>query len=243
MPPRHGDRDTVALHEAYTEKVLWAKLKAVGARWDALEKLWRVPFGSGHGTGGEGIEGIYLLIIVQEGRRKKEKTMDKAYYLSMRNKYIPAALKTVFVLESPPASGMYFYNEDGRVGEPLFSAMMKLLDLRALNKREGLELFAKTGHLLVDATYTPVNHLTDVERNAVILESVEELVADLKKFAETSTIELILVKANVCRLLESRLIARGFNVMNNGTVIPFPSTGQQTRFLREARKVLDGVNC
>jgi len=168
--------------------------------------------------------------------------MNKAYYLSMRDKYLPLKLNTIFVLESPPASGKFFYNEEGRVSEPLFSAMMKLLNLEATNKRQGLELFAKTGHFLVDATYTHVNHLTEIERNAVILQCFEELASDLKKLAEISEIELILVKANICRLLESRLLSRGFNVRNSGTIIPFPSSGQQTRFFLEARKVLAGVN-
>jgi len=168
--------------------------------------------------------------------------MNKTYYLTMRDKYLPPGLKTVFILESPPASGKYFYNEEGSVSEPLFSAMMKLLNIRASKKQVGLDLFAKTGHFLVDATYTPVNHLTDKERNSLILQNVEQLTADLKNLTEKSTIKLILVKANICRLLEPMLTARGFNVRNKGTVIPFPSTGQQTKFFTEARKVLAGVS-
>lgn len=50
LPPEEGDRDTVALHVAYTEKALRAKLKAVGARWDPVEKVWRVPFSCVRGT-------------------------------------------------------------------------------------------------------------------------------------------------------------------------------------------------
>lgn len=164
--------------------------------------------------------------------------MNKAYYLSLRDKYLPPALKTVFVLESPPASGKYFYNEEGGVSEPLFSAMMRLLNIKVSNKQEGLDLFAKTGNFLVDATYTPVNHLTAKKRNSVILQDFEKLATELKNLNEKSTIELILVKANICRLLEPKLTELGFNVRNNGTIIPFPSTGQQTRFFTEARKVI-----
>lgn len=50
LPPEEGDRNTVALHVAYTEKALRAKLKAVGARWDPVEKVWRVPFSCVRGT-------------------------------------------------------------------------------------------------------------------------------------------------------------------------------------------------
>jgi len=31
---------------AYAEKALRAKLRAIGARWDPVEKVWRVPFSS-----------------------------------------------------------------------------------------------------------------------------------------------------------------------------------------------------
>ncbi len=46
--------------------------------------------------------------------------MDKEYYLKLRNKYLPESLKIIFILESPPASGKYFYNETGKTTEPLF---------------------------------------------------------------------------------------------------------------------------
>ncbi len=86
--------------------------------------------------------------------------MNKEYYFPLRNKYLPTNLKVVFVLESPPASGKYFYDEGGSLSEPLFSAMMKLLNFNPQSKRDGLRYFADSGHFLVDATYEPVNNLT-----------------------------------------------------------------------------------
>jgi hypothetical protein len=41
---------------------------------------------------------------------------------------------------------------------------------------------------------------------------------------------IVLIKANACRLLEERLRADGFKVLNNGRVITFPSHGQQGTF-------------
>jgi len=85
--------------------------------------------------------------------------MNEEYYFHLRNKYRPENIKIVYVLESPPASGKYFYNEEGSINEPLFSAMMKLLNFNPQNKREGLTYFANSGHFLVDAIYEPVNKL------------------------------------------------------------------------------------
>jgi len=88
------------------------------------------------------------------------------------------------------------------VSEPLFRAMMKdVLEIDPKTKDEGLREFAARGFLLVDATYTPVNHahLSKRDRNRRILDDYAVLVDDLRDHTEPST-RLILVKANVCEL-------------------------------------------
>lgn len=167
--------------------------------------------------------------------------MNEEYYYNLRNKYCPKNIGIVFVLESPPASGKYFYDEEGDVSEPLFSAMMKLLKSNPQNKREGLTYFADSGYFIVDATYQTVNKLQGKKRDDKILENYENLVADLKKLGDPKQINIILVKANICRLLENKLISIGLNVQNNGIVIPFPSTGQQKKFFEGIQKVISTV--
>jgi len=41
--------------------------------------------------------------------------LTKEEYLSFWNRYVPANIRTIFVLESPAASGRYFYNLEGSV--------------------------------------------------------------------------------------------------------------------------------
>jgi len=130
-----------------------------------------------------------------------------AEYLRFRERYLPEHPKIIFVLESPPKSGKFFYNPEGLVSEPLFSAMMKdILEIKPSTKDEGLREFA----LLVD---------------------------ELRKCSAPDT-KLILVKANVCRLLDSKLTGAGFTVLNHGKSIPFPSTGPQRKFRDAVRLVL-----
>ena len=163
-----------------------------------------------------------------------------AEYLRFRERYLPEQPKIIFVLESPPKSGKYFYNPDGLVSEPLFSAMMKdVMEINPLSKDEGLREFATRGYLLLDATYTPVNHpdLSPRERDALILADFPLLVEELRKCGDPDT-KLVLVKANVCRLLGSKLTDAGFTVLNHGKSIPFPSTGQQRKFRDAVRHVL-----
>jgi hypothetical protein len=77
----------------------------------------------------------------------------------VRAPYVPEHPRVIFVFESPPASGNYFYKPERTGYEPLFDAMMK--DVLRIeppqNKHEGLRAFADRGFLLLDATYTPVN--------------------------------------------------------------------------------------
>jgi hypothetical protein len=159
-------------------------------------------------------------------------------YLRLRGRYHPKHAKIIFVLESPPKSGLYFYNPDGLISEPLFRAMMKdVLEIQPKSKHEGLTEFAAHGYLLIDATYTPVNGLSSDARDAVIEKDFPLLVEELHRYADSET-KLVLVKVNVCRLLEPRLVERGFSALNRGTRIPFPSTGQQNKFRNLVRPML-----
>ncbi len=167
-----------------------------------------------------------------------DSVLSRADYLRLRERYHPKHPKIVFVLESPPISGLFFYNPDGLVSEPLFRAMMRdVLEIEPKSKHDGLTEFAARGYLLIDATYTPVNGLSSDARDAVIEKDFPLLVEELHRYAASET-KLILVKVNVCKLLESRLVDRGFTVLNRGTRIPFPSTGQQNKFRDLARTVM-----
>ena len=157
------------------------------------------------------------------------------YYHELRDVYRPPHPRLIFIAESPPASGLYFYDPTGKVSEPLFRALMQdVLGMSPVTKAEGLRAFKKAGYLLVDSTYFPVNkHLKDKERNNRIVADYSLLLADLLNVLPSKETKIILIKANVCRLLEPKLLSDGFNVINGGKIVPFPAFGNQTRF-REA---------
>jgi hypothetical protein len=169
--------------------------------------------------------------------------MVAAEYARLRERYTPKHPKLIFVLESPPISGKYFYNPEGRTTEPLFSAMMKdVLELSPRTKAEGLTEFAAHGYLLIDATYVPVNlpgspGARNKAADARILMDLPLLVAELHQRVLADT-KLLLVKSNVCRLLERPLTQQGFTVLNANRSIPFPSNGQQPRFRNSVRAAL-----
>jgi len=164
--------------------------------------------------------------------------MNRDYYLRLRKKYLPSKLNLLFILESPPVSGKYFYDETGKTTEPLFRAMMKFLSYRPTDKKDGLEHFKSNGYFLVVATYKQVNKLKGKIRDYTILSDYSSLIEDLETLSPKKNVPIILVKANICRMFDERLTERGFNILNKGVVIPFPTYGQQKRFHLEISKVL-----
>lgn len=164
----------------------------------------------------------------------------RADYLRFRAPYLPKQREIIFVLESPPKSGLYFYNSEGKVSEPLFSAMMKdVIGIKPESKDQGLREFASRGFLLIDATYAPVNHdhLSVHERNRRILADLPILLEELREYVGPET-GVVLVKANICTLLGPILTSHGFPILNRGRTIPFRSNGQQNKFREAVRQVM-----
>ena len=149
--------------------------------------------------------------------------MTRSEYLALRRPYEPETVKLIVVAESPPRSGKYFYNREGQQTEPLFAAMMGQLGLPYTTKHEGLLNFQQCGWILVDATYEPVDQHGDAPiRNQIIERDYPQLLHDLKALSPNSSAPVVLIKANVCRLLQDRLAREGFNVLNRGDVVFFP---------------------
>jgi len=174
--------------------------------------------------------------MIETGDSKSEKT--RSEYLSFRKHYEPERVRLVIIAESPPASGRYFYNPAGASSEPLFVALMRQLCLSPITKQNGLTEFQRSGWVLVDATYEPVNTLNAANRDIAIARDYKQLCDDLKGIMSDPSTPLILIKANVCRLLEPKLAEDRFNVLNRGRVVYFPSSGRQTEFHRQFGAIL-----
>jgi len=157
----------------------------------------------------------------------------RSEYLDFRRPYEPENVRLVIVAESPPASGLYFYDSKGKPTEPLFAALMMQLGVspRPATKKDGLREFKRRGWVLVDSTYEPVDQLSVSGRNRVIERDYPLLRDDLaQQLTHDRSAPVVLIKANVCRVLAPKLMHDGFNVLNGSRVIPFPSTGHQIKF-------------
>jgi len=121
------------------------------------------------------------------------------HYKAFRNQFKPEGIKLIFLLESPPANGGYFYDTSDVANQFLFKAMMQLVSFEYQNpltpiiKEQGLRRFQSCGCLLMDATYTPVNQLNNGDRNLLILANYPNLFADLQANCSGSN-RIIIVK-------------------------------------------------
>lgn len=165
-------------------------------------------------------------------------------YKSLRNKFKPNNIKFIFLLESPPVSGAYFYDPESLEHEWLFKAMMKIIgfkfgELNVQSKKSGLDAFKEAGYYLIDATYKPVNQIEDRNvRNITIMEGFDGLLNEMSELkVKDKKTPVILIKANIFALFNNCLKSKGFNIINEGIVVPFPSHGQQGRFYQRMNEI------
>ena len=159
--------------------------------------------------------------------------MERTEYIALRAQYKPASVKLAVIAESPPSSELYFY-KPGRRSEPLFGALTKLIGLdpsTLSTKEDGLHKFQQRGWILVDATYQPVNKIPPgSRRDQIIIRDYPVLRADLLQLTPDRAAPLLLIKVNLCRILEPRLVRDGFNVLNRGSSCRFPAPANNESF-------------
>ncbi|RLA41701.1 MAG: hypothetical protein DRR42_24345 [Gammaproteobacteria bacterium] len=156
------------------------------------------------------------------------------YYSNLRAPFAPSEVNLVLLFESPPDSGRYFYDPNGKTTEPLFSAVMKLLRWNPVTKAEGLELLRDTGIILLDATYQQVNNMSDVQRREIMRSEYEQLEERLPDAP------ILIGMVKVLDAVGQRLKDEGYEVLNNRVRVPFPSNGNQKKFHTMASRLLEG---
>ena len=158
--------------------------------------------------------------------------------------YRPEHVDILLVAEAPPNNlDRFFYYEDVKTHDSLFLNIVEVLfpDLKAayLKKRrptriktELLEQFLENGFFLLDVSPLPL------QLNPEPLEAlIPAVIARIQEIAGADT-HIILIKASVYDLLFEALQTAGIgNVVN--LRIPFPGSGQQTRFKAAFREALD----
>ncbi len=163
----------------------------------------------------------------------------KRDYLKLRQTWAPENIRLIIIAESPPADGRYFYDVNGSWRESLFvELIIQLFGVVPKSKEAGLRALRHWGVLLLDATYTPLHDLKLTARNQEVKAAIPVLIQELESIKNVRQIPIILIKKNVCELLEGPLVDANFRVVNEGKMVAFPGSGQQANFRKVFAKIL-----
>lgn len=151
-----------------------------------------------------------------------------------RRKFEPPNVKLVIVAEFPPSSGKYFYNPEGSVSEPLFSALMLQLRFAPTSKESGLREFQKRGWVVVDATY-----VDGKDPDRVITRDYHLLRDDLAAMLPNRSIQIVLVKANRLPATRAKADGRRFQRAQSRSGHLHSQHGQAKRFSATVQRNLE----
>jgi hypothetical protein len=117
----------------------------------------------------------------------------------LRRRYRPERIRLLFIGESPPASGRFFYRQDSGLYRAIRDAF-RMVD-PSITDDTFLEIFQGSGCYLIDACATPVDHLDARSRRAACLAGEPALTRKIRQLEPAAMVTLVKsIRANVRRV-------------------------------------------
>jgi hypothetical protein len=165
-------------------------------------------------------------------------------FRAARDQYKPGRVKLLWIAESPPTSGSYFYFPKTTGQDHLFRETMRAVGIwpskvvmkKGVDKRPLLQSFRSKGFFLIDTCSHPVDKLKDRERKRAILEGTSGV---LELVSELNPNGVIIVKSNIYDPVKRALESSGFaGKILNQKPLPFPSHGRQQSYRKRISDIL-----
>jgi hypothetical protein len=165
-------------------------------------------------------------------------------FRAARDQYRPGRVKLLWIAESPPTSGSYFYFQETTGGDHLFRETMRAVGLwpereimkKGVDKQPLLERFRSKGFFLIDTCSYPVDKLPHRERRRAILDGAAGLG---QLISELNPKGIIIVKSNIYDPVKRVLESNGFaGKILNQRPLPFPSHGRQQTYRKKIGDML-----
>ena len=152
----------------------------------------------------------------------------------LRQRYKPHKVSVLFVGESPPAKGTFFYKGDSNLAQYTQEAFSEVFGAAFESPESFLEQFRLLGCYLEDLCLTPVNHLSRGERRR----EQERWIGSLaERIGSLSVKTIVVVMCGIVPYVERAVEQAGLkNVLRYS--VPFPAMGHQHQYVRELVKVL-----
>lgn len=148
----------------------------------------------------------------------------------LRRSFRPRRITTLFVGESAPQSGKFFYSGNSS----LFYAMQRAFG----GKTTFLEDFKRSGFYLDDLAHVPVNKLESRERSLLRWKSVSSLANRLRDYKPQAIV--IVMRAIKPMVLEA---IRSAGLPYEPYCTPHPAFGNWTRFHTAMTEIIYSLPC
>jgi hypothetical protein len=148
---------------------------------------------------------------------------------TIRNRFLPVRITTLFVGESAPHSGDFFYCGN----TAMWSHMNRAVELAFGKSDDFLKSFQAYGWYLDDLVLEPVNHLPKSQRIAKCLDAQNSLANRIAFYQPEAIVSLL---KRIDPFVNAAAILAGSNATRYG--VPFPGMGQQTRFQADMAAII-----
>lgn len=146
-----------------------------------------------------------------------------------RARYRPQRIRILFVGESPPSNGNFFYCGNNDMLRHMRSAAGATSD----SDDNFLQSFMARGCYLDDLVPTPVDHLPRSERERICWDARHDLAA---RIAEYRPLAIVSVLRRIKHVVEAAADEAGSSAPRHA--VPFPGHGHQRRFQEQVARIL-----
>lgn len=147
----------------------------------------------------------------------------------LRASFRPEKIKVLFIGESAPAGGAFFYKGFGQV----YDEFRRALALTIGVEPNFLEAFKRSALFLDDLVLQPVNWLSQSERKGLHNDSIASLATRLREYQPTEVVVFMkAIREPVQLALETVTPGRVFHTVS------FPGNGRQAQFRKEMAAIL-----
>jgi hypothetical protein len=146
----------------------------------------------------------------------------------LRKSFRPARITTLFVGESAPASGNFFYGGNST----LFRAMRSAFG----NRKTFLNDFKNNGFYLDDLVLTPVNKLEGRERSRLRKEAIPRLAKRLIEYKPKAVV--VVMRAIRPMVMKAMCMA---SITYEPFCVPHPALGHWTEFQNAMMMIVDSL--
>ena len=155
-------------------------------------------------------------------------------YEQLRHRYKPINIRVLFVGESPPAGGTFFYKADSNLYHFTQRAFLDVFGVAFEDKRF-LDSFKSIGCYLEDLCPRAINKTNKAERKRHWVAGVESLTKCIRAAPPRA---IVTVMRAIARHVNKAACKAGVDSTQIYS-LPFPAFGHQQSYLVELKKVLN----